>query len=178
MLDPFRLRVMKGVCDVLKSITVANGYAHDMADFQDSAGRTAERVFRGRDFFGDNDPLPMLSVLEDPRSPEAMNGPTTSAKSQNTLRLLIQGFTKDDKSHPLDPAYRLSADTIKAIAAAKRSDTGVLGLNRPLRAPCVMAVSIGQPIHRPGGDDVSDHAYFLVGLTLLLAEDLENPFAT
>jgi hypothetical protein len=176
MPDPFRLRVMKGICAALKTITVENGYQHDMGDFEDSAGRTVERVFRGRDFFGDNDPLPMLSILEDPRSPEGLNGSTTSGKSQNPFRVLIQGFTKDDKKNPLDPAYMLSADTIKALVSAKQASTGILGLNQPLRAPCVMGMSIGQPVHRPGNDEISEHAYFLVGVTLILAEELERPF--
>ena len=177
MPDSFRLRVMKGICAALKEITVANYYTFDLADFMDSADRVTERVFRGRDFFGANDPLPMLSVLEDPRAPEAFNGSTTSGKSQNTFRVLIQGFVVDDKNHPLDPAYGLSAEVTKALVKAKQSSTGILGLNKPMRAPCVMVMSIGQPVHRPGRDEVSDHAYFLVGVTFILAEDLENPFA-
>lgn len=177
MADSFRKRVMKGLCAALKEITVANGYIHDLGDFEDSAGRTAERVFRGRDFFGDNDPLPMLSVLEDPRAPDPMNGSTTSGKSQNTFRVLIQGFVADDKEHPLDPAYDLSAEVIQALVVAKQASSGILGLDKALRAPCVMGLSIGQPVHRKGRDEVSDHAYFLVGVTLLLAEDLEKPFA-
>lgn len=175
--DSFRLRVMKGICDALKQINVSNGYTHDLSDFMDSADRVTERVFRGRDFFGENDPLPMLSVLEDPRAPEAFNGSTTSGKSQNTFRVLIQGFVADDKSHPLDPAYTLSAETIKALVTAKQASSGILGLNKAMRAPCVMTMSLGQPVHRPGRDEVSDHAYFLVGVTFILAEDLENPFA-
>jgi len=169
---------MKGICDALKTITPANGYSHDMSDFEDSAGRPAERVFRGRDFFGANDPVPMLSVLEDPRAPEPFNGSGTSAKSQNSFRVLIQGFVADDKHHPLDPAYAMSAEVIKALVAAKQAATGVLGLNKVMRAPCVMAMQIGQPVHRPGRDEVSDPAYCLIGVTFLLAEDLENPFAT
>lgn len=178
MPDAFRLRLMKGITEALKQITPANGYTHDLSDYTDSAGRTAERVFRGRDVFGQNDPLPMLAILEDPRAPEAFNGSTTSAKAQNTFRVLIQGFVRDDKNHPLDPAYALAAEAIKVIAVAKAANSGILGLNQKMRSPCVTSVQIGQPVHRPGKDEVSEHAYFLFGLTLLLAEDLENPFST
>ena len=177
MADSFRLHLMKGICAALKRIQPTNGYDHDLSDYTDSAGRTAERVFRGRDIFGDNDPRPMVSVLEDPRAPEPFNGSTTSSKSQNTFRVLIQGFVKDDKDHPLDPAYALSAEVVKCLVEAKQAQSGVLGLNKPLRAPCVQAFSIGQPVHRPGKDEISDCAYFLVGVSMLLAEDLENPFA-
>ena len=179
MADSFRLRVMKSVTEALKSITPTSGYEHNFADFTDSAGRPSERVFRGRTFYGDNDPLPMLSILEDPRAEAPFNGPVGSSKAQNSFKLLIQGFTQDDKDHPLDPAYALSAEVIKAIIAAAQSNTGILGLNQQKRAPCVTGLSIGQPVHRPGGrdDEISEHAYFLVGVTLQLAEDLTNPFA-
>lgn len=177
MADSFRLRVMKSVTEALQQITPANGYDHDFSDYTDSAGRTKGRVFRGRTMYGENDPLPMLSILEDPRAEPAVNGPMASSKTQNSFRLLIQGFTQDDKENPLDPAYALSAEVIKAIIVAAQSSTGLLGLNQQKRAPCVMGVSIGQPVHRPGGDEISDHAYFLVGLSLTLAEDLTNPFA-
>lgn len=179
MADSFRLRVMKAMTAALKQITPANDYEHDFSDFTDSAGRPSERVFRGRTSYGENDPLPMLSILEDPRAEPPFNGPVASSKTQNSFRLLIQGFTRDDKLHPLDPAYALSAEVIKAIIEAAQSNTGLLGMNQQKRAPCVMGLSIGQPVHRPGGrdDEVSDHAYFLVGVTLQLAEDLTNPFA-
>ena len=177
MPDSFRLRVMKSVTEALKMITPANGYDHDFGDFTDSAGRPSARVFRGRTMYGENDPLPMLSILEDPRAEPAVNGPMANSKAQNVFKLLIQGFAQDDKDNPLDPAYALSAEVIKAIIVAAQSSTGLIGLNQQKRAPCIMGVSIGQPVHRPGGDEISDHAYFLVGLTLTLTEDLTNPFA-
>lgn len=177
MADSFRLRLMKSISAALKEITPTNGFEHDFADFVDSAGRPAERVFRGRDFFGENDPLPMLSILEDPRAEPPVNGPVGSPKAQNIFKVLIQGFVQDDKDHPLDPAYALSAEVIKAIVDAAQSSIGLLGMNQQKRAPCVSGMSIGQPVHRPGRDEVSDHAYCLVGLTFLLSEDLSKPFA-
>lgn len=173
--DPFRLRVAKGVCNVLKTITPANGYKHDLGDFQDSAERTSERVFRGRTVFGDNDPIPMLSVLEDPRAPEAVNGTGATGVAMNDFKLFIQGFVADDKDNPLDPAYQLSAEVIAALVGAKKQTGNILGLGKT--APCVMGLSIGQPVHRPPDDDVSAVAYFLVPLTLKLVENLETPFA-
>lgn len=175
MADPFRLRVAKAICNTLKSITPANDYQHDFSDFTDEAGRPAERVFRGRTIFGESDPLPMLSVLEDPRSrePNAMN--LAPGNAVNEYRLLIQGFVQDDKDNPLDPAYYASADVITALVKAKKvQDYNFLGLG-PV-APCVMSLSIGEPIHRPPDDEVSAVAYFLVPVTLTLAENLETPF--
>lgn len=175
MADPFRLRVMKAVTNCLKDITSANGYAHDMADGLDSAGRAQERVFRGRTIYGDNDPLPMLAVLEDPKTSDTTNGSAGSPVAVNQFSIYVMGFVQDDKDHPLDPAYRLSADVITALVRAKADSRNILGLGN--RAPCVTKLTIGQPIHRPPDDEVSAVAYFLLPVTLMLAENLETPFA-
>ncbi|RWF33715.1 MULTISPECIES: hypothetical protein [unclassified Mesorhizobium] len=174
--SPFRLRVVKGVCAALKTITPANGHLHDFSDFIDDAGRPAERVFRGRTVYGDGDPLPMLSVLEDPRAREPVGGGLKGGFSSNEFRLLIQGFVQDDKDHPLDPAYLASADVISALVKAKLvNNFNFLGLGNV--APCVIEILIGEPVHRPPDDEISAVAYFLVPVTLILAENFETPFA-
>jgi len=174
MPEPFRLRVMMALCDRLKSITPANGYTHDLSDYTDDAGRPAERVFRGRDLFGANDPKPLLCVLEDPRVDPPNGAATNSPNQVNNFRVLIQGFVRDDKHHPLDPAYRLSAEVIRCLAGARESRTSCLGFGA--RAPNVGAMMIGQPVHRPGSDEVSDTGYFLIGVTLVLNEILDKPY--
>lgn len=168
--DPFRLTVLKAVSDRLKTVLPSNGYSHDLSDTSDSAGRTITRVSRGRTNFGDSDPLPMLAVLEDPRAIEATNAHDGSALSATKFRLLIQGFVEDDKQHPLDPAYQLSADAISALVKSKADRFNILGLGGR-----ITALSIGQPVHRPGADEVSNHAYFIFGVTITMIEDLECP---
>lgn len=168
--DPFRLQVMKAVTEQLKTITPANGYMHDLSDYTDEAGRTQTRVSRGRLTFGESDPVPFLTVLEDPRAIDANNAKDETAASVVKLRLLIQGFVEDDKAHPLDPAYQLSADTITALVKAKKDRFNILGLG-----PNITSISFGQPIHRPGADEVSSNAYFIVGVTLTMVENLECP---
>lgn len=177
MADPFRLRVMKAICAQLKTITPANGYVNDLSDYTDEAGRAAERVFRGRTTFGENDPLPMIAVLEDPRAADTVTSgtPTNSAASFNQFRILIQGFVPDDKFHPLDPAYVLTAEITKALVQAKRDRYNVLGFGS--KGPTVTGLTIGQPVHRPADDEVSAVAYCLVALTITLVENLEAPFA-
>jgi hypothetical protein len=175
MAEPFRLRVMKAISAQLKTIRPDNGYQHDLSDYTDEAGREGrERVFRGRTVYGENDPLPMLSVLETPRMEETDNSAADSDDAINRLSIGIMGFVPDDKMHPLDPAYQLSAEVVAALVKAK-ARFNVLGLGGT--SPCIMAMSIGQPIHRPPDDEVSAVAYFLVPVTLTLAENLETPFA-
>lgn len=168
--DPFRLSVMKAITAQLKSVTLTNGYSHDLSDTTDRAGRTVSRVSRGRVRFGDSDPIPMVAVLEDPRAIEAHNASDENPIAANKFRILIQGFVQDDKENPLDPAYQLSADAISALVKAKGDRFNILGMNGR-----VSALSIGQPVHRPGADEVSEHAYFVFGVTLTLIEDLERP---
>lgn len=170
MRDPFRLKIMKAVSDQLKTITPSNGYMHDLSDYVDSVGRVQNRVSRGRLRFGDNDKIPLLAVLEDPRNIDPNNAKDENPLAINKLRILVQGFADDDKANPLDPAYQLSADAISALVKAKSNLMDILGLGGK-----ITALSIGQPIHRPGDDEVSQYAYFIFGVTLTLVENLECP---
>jgi hypothetical protein len=176
--DPFRLRVMKAVCDQLKTITVDNGYLHDLSDFTDSAGRENQlRVFRGRDLYGENDPLPMISVLEDMKNREDdeddPNPHGDQAVQRNEFRILIMGFVKNDQDNPLDPAYLLSADVIKCLGASKKRHD-ILGLGN--NVPSVDKMIIGSPVHRPADNDISSTAFFFLKVRLVLLEN-QDPFA-
>lgn len=174
MPDPFRLRVMKAVTAAIKSITPANGYISDLSDFVDAEGTTRARVFRGRDLFGASDGLPLVSILEDFRAPPVKVQSREGGKGINPFTILIQGFVKDDPDNPLDPAYLLEAEVRQAIVATNtRYD--ILGLGDV--APCVSEMTIGTPVCRPADNEVSTVAYFFLTVTLMLAEDLERPFA-
>lgn len=172
MADPFRLRLMKALTAALSEITTDNGFQFDLQPYADEHGRPRDRVYRGRDIFGATDPLPLLSVLEDPRTEQSDNG-SDGRVAINKMRVIIQGFLAEDETgHPLDQAYRLSGDVIRRLVAAKAPHpSGILGMGRQL-----MAMSIGQPVHRPGGDNVSDTAHMLVGVTFTLAENIEKPY--
>lgn len=173
MNEPFRLRVLKALSSQIKTIQRQRGYHFDLNDYDDEVGRPMERVFRGRDIFGGTDPLPLVAVLEDPRSEESDNG-SDARSAINKFRVLIQGFVDgDEANHPLDRAYLMSADIIMALAEAKRPNPkGILGMG-----PRITAMTIGSPVHRPGRDEVSDVAYVLVGVTFSVVEKLDDPYA-
>jgi len=180
--EPFRLRVKKALTAAIKTVTPANGYVADLADFTKTSGKAQRRVFRGRLQFGDNDPIPMVSILEHPRALDALLAPDHDSQRVGEWDLLIQGFADDDFEDPTDNADMLVADVIKCLAKEGKRKGGsngrepnILGLGSTM--PCVTKLAIGSPVVRPADGVNSDKAFFWFTLTLTLAEDVEQPFA-
>jgi len=162
-----RLQVQKNLSAVLGTISVADGYSYDMPE---------SSVFRGRAVFGDDDPIPMLSILEVPIPLDQRGSPIDSELSHGSWELMIQGWVKDDKQNPTDPAHPLLADVKKrlAIERAKANEMdnpedGIFGLGDH-----VTGLRIGPGVVRPP-DQLSAKAYFWLTITLDLAEDLADP---
>lgn len=162
--DPFRLRVLKALTDSLKQITPANGYQHDL-----SAG-----VFRGRELFGENDPIPMVSILEAVDEFDQSMSPRGGEGSSGPWPLLIQGFVDDDLENPTDPAHHLMAEVKRQLVVerqrARDYRDGILGL-----AGQVDALNFSAGVVRPP-DGISGKAYFWLRVDLTLVEDLLNPY--
>lgn len=171
----FRLRVLRALTACLQEVTIANGYQHDIS----------AAVFRGRDIFGgEDDPVPMVSILEPPLPIDQLVSPSLSTGSKGDWDLLIQGFVKDDHQNPTDPAHALMADVKKRLAIEKRRkrvnssgtpDPFGMGFNNG-KGNVVTDIIIGPGVVRPPGDGISNKAYFWLTLTLKIAEDIEQPF--
>lgn len=162
-----RLQVQKNLSAILADISILNGYSIDMP---------FENIFRGRAIFGTNDPLPMLSILEVPIPLDQRPSPKDSDLSSGTWELMIQGWVKDDKDNPTDPAHPLLADVKKRLVLERRKaseidnpEDGILGLGNH-----VTGLRIGPGVVRPP-DQLSAKAYFWLTITLDLAEDLADP---
>jgi hypothetical protein len=161
MTDSFRLRVLKAITTAIRQVTPANGYQNDLS----------ASVFRGRTLFGENDPLPMVSILEAPLQPDQLPVPTSSGANFGDWELLIQGFVVDDHENPTDPAHELLAEVKKALAVEMGRRDNILGLG-----PKVDKIMLGTGTCRPA-DEVSARAYFWMPLVVKLMEDLDDPFA-
>jgi len=164
MLDTFKLGVLKTLTASLEQITIANGYQHDMG----------ESVYRGRLLFTQEDSIPAVAINEPPQIPEGMEWPSTSNTGPTTHPLLVQGFVEDDQKNPTDPAYRLLGDVQKRLSYERTREEGfdILGLGKR-----ITALHIGQAVVRPPDAVISGDSFFWLPITLVYAEDLQNPFA-
>jgi hypothetical protein len=162
--DPFLLRLQKGICDVLATITTANGYKHDLTG----------AVFRGRFTYGDDDPLPMVCLIEPPQQENQINPARGATAGAGPYVVMVQGFVDDDKANPTDPAHRLLADVKCALALEIEKIRGsktAFGI----RANRLSDVSMDRGIVRPS-DDISSKAYFWLPLRMTVAEKWTDPF--
>jgi hypothetical protein len=162
---PLRLEVTYRLTDALKEISKANGY------FTDLNGN----VFRGRAVYGDETPLPALSILEVPIPAEQAPSPSASGLAKGPWELMIQGWVEDDRVNPTDPAQYLLADVKKRLALeAKKADwdepeDGIFGLGSS-----VDRLYIGSGVVRPP-EEISVKAFFWLTVTLDIVENLAEP---
>lgn len=164
--NPFRLEVQKRLSAMLEEIAIADGYQTDLAG----------AVFRGRSVFGDETALPAISILEAPIPLEQLTAPRDAPLSSGQWEIVLQGWVRDDKKNPTDPAHVLMADVKKRLAIerkkanARRDEDGIFGMGRS-----VTGLQIGPGVVRPP-DDISVRAYFWLTITLEIAEDMEQPY--
>ncbi len=159
---PTRLLVMQRLTEVLEEVEVQGPYAASLVG----------SVFRGRGYFGESDPIPMISILEAIEGAEKIPEPVDSPKRKSVWPLLIQGFVEDDFDNPLDPAYYLLAAVEKRLVEERTRSKGmdILGLGN-----VVTRMSISPGVARPA-DEVSGKAYFWIRLDLTMVECVEAPY--
>ena len=155
---PFRLKILDRWTEIFESVNPTNGFHHDLRG----------KVFRGRATFGANDPIPMVTMLEDPRAGDLMHHEGFEVSAGDWV-LLIQGFAEDDMLHPTDPAHFL-ADEVRAAARKQSAPSdryNYLGLGE--KKPCVTDIRVGSPVVRPP-DEISTNAYFYFPIAMSLVE--------
>jgi len=159
---PKRLRILRALTEKLTEITPTNGYQTNVS----------ENVYRGRARFGEGDPVPMIAILQSPRTLDIPPSPGAGAIRKTPLELLIQGFCVDDFQHPTDPAEVMMADTKRCLAEI----IAALG-KRPYVWNEIETLSIGPGVCRPPDEEISAVAYFWLSVTIEFTENVTDPYA-
>jgi hypothetical protein len=159
---PFRLRVLRALSAKIEEVNPDNGYHFDLRG----------RVFRGRVRYDDNDPIPMVSILEAPIPQEVIQSRGDNQLSVGPWELLIQGFASDDRENPSDQAHHMMAEVKAVLVGEKQREDGLKLFGMRGR---VFEMFIGQGSVRPP-DDTTEEAFFWLTLTLKLSEDLSRPY--
>lgn len=184
MTEPFRLQLGTRITDTIASISPDDGYAYDLRPFDPGDGATMSRVFRGRAWFGDTDPIPMVSLLEGTNpADDVYEQPDDDPQGAFDWDLLVQGFVQDDPVNPTDPAYRLLRDVRRRLFIEKSRRVGgggpgsqgsnAFGWRSWAPTGCsIQSVKIGRGVVRPA-DDISAKAWFWFSLSLRIVESDE-----
>lgn len=164
MADSKRLTILKRLTAHLETITTANGYQHDLQG----------SVYRGRSVFGDDTPLPCLSIVE-ALNPDREPRIAGSGITQNEDWVLpIQGWVDDDADNPTDPAHNLMADVKKALGLLIK-DTYPEPNPAYMLGGIVSSVRIEPGTVRPP-DESSARAYFYLRVVVGVTEELDDPY--
>lgn len=165
--SPKRLEVLKRLCTQLETITVVNGYQHDLTG----------RIWRGRDRFGEQDEVPMVSVLESARGGEGQFAGYARGERKEQWTVFVQGWAREDRLNPTDSAYLLAADVEKSLAKIMQ----VTAQGRPYD-PAVYRLGglinhldLAPPVIRPP-DEISAKSYFYMPLRVDFSVNLVDPF--
>ena len=111
-MDSKRLTILRRLTALLETVTVSNGYQHDLDG----------RVFRGRSTISAEESLPLISIIESfnpDRDPNEAGGSHNRQQLDRWL-ILVQGWAEDDEDNPTDPAHNLLADVKKMPCPHRR----------------------------------------------------------
>lgn len=164
MADSKRLVILKALTAQLKTINGTDGYTINLNN----------RVYRGRNRFGETEQLPAIAILE---SMNPDRGPSTAGGSEDTKQiddwvLLIQGWAVDDKDNPADPAHILMGEVKKCLA---KIAVEVEGNTAFLLGGLIEEIQLEPGTVRPP-DETSAQAYFWMRISLKVVERLFDPF--
>jgi hypothetical protein len=157
--DHPRLAVLKALTEHLEGITVDDGFAHDLDG----------KVFRGRLEFGNNDPVPMLSIIEAPKPDAGAIYGGGGAVRHEQWDILLQGWASDDVMNPTDPLYPLLTDVEARLAEILLVGDDAYMLPDDEGNPRFTDFKILPPVVRPPSTTPAAKACFLLPLRIGLA---------
>ncbi len=167
MADSKKLRVLKALCDHLKTIDPATGFD------------VTNAVFRGRATFGDETPIPAISILDNLKPDIGLYAAENDIKRNEDWILLLQGWTKDNKQDPTDEAFNFMAVTEQKLSevTSVNPKTGEPAFpDAYMLSGLISDMRIGPGVARPPQEGLSSRAFFWLPLTVSLYLNLADPF--
>lgn len=169
MVDTRQLVILKRLTTLLEGITPANGYAYTLTG----------RVHRGRVVFGDDTPVPFLTIVESLRpDPSTISAGTSKLRRLENWELLIQGWAKVDTVHPTDDLYGLKGAVENRLARIQDVDAN----GNPVSADdyrlgrLIDEIFIGPGVVRPQHPQSGSEALYLP-LTIRYMSNVSDPWA-
>lgn len=162
--EPKQLRILKKLCNHLE---LTSGYE-------------GIRVKRGQMVVSAKDIEDCLSILEAPRPLVGLGAGENGVRRLESWTLLLQGWPKDDKENPSDPAYDLKAaceQWLSRIIAVDDSSGLPLYKDTYMLGGDISALTIGQGLVRPPSEEgASRLAMFFLPLIVEMTTDVRNPY--
>lgn len=156
--------------DVLKALTT---FLEPVEVLKDGAlVAMTGRWFRGRAIFGEDDPIPMGSILEAPQGSFSTYGGDQAAR-RDTWLLLLQGWCDEDPENPADPVYAMLDEVEKRlylIMAEGSNGYPIDPVNYRL-GNRIANIQYGPGVVRPPVAGVVSKAFFHLPLVVTLASD-------
>lgn len=161
--DPKQLRILKKLCNHLE---VTSGYE-------------GIKVYRGKLVVSAKEIEDCLSILEAPRPVIGEGAGHNNHKRNETWTLLVQGWPKDDKENPSDPAYYLKAAVEKRLSRIIQVNDN-MGLptypDEYMLGGDIGSMIVGQGVVRPPAEEAASRlAMFYLPLVLEINTDIRNP---
>lgn len=166
MITSNRLNILKALTSHLQGITPANGYDYDLSS----------AIKRGRALFGNDDPIPLVSILESPRSDQWVFAGYDDSERKENWSLLIQGWVADDIDNPTDPAYLLMAAVehrLSRITATSSTNGYEVYPTEYLLGRTIGNFRVLPGVVRPPMEQVSSKAFFYLPIQVALVRGNE-----
>lgn len=138
-------------------------------------------VVRGRKVIGKEQRVPFLSLLESPKPEDVVGVGYDKVLRMGDWYVLLQGFVKDDKENPSDPAYDLCAVVEQRLSrmiavTPVRDDNVPVAPEDYLLGGLVMDVAIGQAVVSAPNEQVSANSFFYIPICFKIVTNISQPF--
>lgn len=145
-----------------------------------TSGYEGIKCYRGKLVVSAKEVEDCLSILEAPRPVVGQPAGHQGHKRLETWTLLVQGWPKDDKENPSDPAYAMKAAVeqwlYRLIAVEEQTGLPVYK-DLYLLGGDIASLTIGQGVVRPPSEEAASRlAMFYLPLILEITTDVSNPY--